>query len=108
MESLANLLPHKLYLCQVIPDNASKIAEFQEVIKCTAEFEASLKKIGFISRDDNEGEKLSLFASDIEVHFATQKKKEILASARNILLECDFIFTSVSFSTLEHFSNIFL
>uniref|UniRef100_A0A1D1Z9X3 Centromere/kinetochore protein zw10 n=1 Tax=Anthurium amnicola TaxID=1678845 RepID=A0A1D1Z9X3_9ARAE len=81
------------FLSKVVPDDASKIAEFQDIMRYTAAFESSLKEIRFISATDSGEDKLSLFANDVEVHFASRKKTEILARARNSLLQCDFTFS---------------
>jgi hypothetical protein len=50
----------------------------------------------YISSDDKDN-RLSNFAENVEVHFAFKKKTEILAKARNLLLECDFSIPQVSF-----------
>lgn len=50
----------------------------------------------FISASDNKDERLSDFAQNVEVHFASRKKTEILAKARNFLLQCDFALPQVS------------
>lgn len=84
-------------LFQVVPEDASKLADFQKIIEYTSEFEAALKEMRFISASDNEDEKLSNFAENVEVHFAYRKKTEILAKARNLLLQCDFAVPEVSF-----------
>lgn len=55
----------------------------------------------FISPSDDKDNRLSNFAENVEVHFAFKKKTEILAKARNLLLECDFSIPQVSF----HFSD---
>lgn len=52
----------------------------------------------FISSDDKDN-RLSNYAENVEVHFAFKKKTEILAKARNLLLECDFSIPQVSFWT---------
>eukprot|EP00261_Vitis_vinifera_P037838 XP_019079081.1 PREDICTED: centromere/kinetochore protein zw10 homolog isoform X2 [Vitis vinifera] len=78
------------FLSKVVPDDASKLADFQKIIKCTSEFEIVLKEMMFISASDNKDERLSNFAENVEVHFASRKKTEILAKARNFLLQCDF------------------
>jgi len=72
------------------------MVDFQNVIKYTAEFETSLKEIKFISMTESEEERLSHFTHNVEVHFASRKRLEILAKARNILLEFDHFFSSVS------------
>ncbi|MCL7049877.1 hypothetical protein MKW94_007847, partial [Papaver nudicaule] len=72
-----------------VPDDASKVAEFQKIGELTTEFEASLKDLMFISMTDKKDEKLSSFVQNVEVHFAARKKKEILANARNLLLHFD-------------------
>ncbi|KAI3980127.1 hypothetical protein MKX01_033268 [Papaver californicum] len=77
------------FLSKAVPDDASKIAEFQKIIELTTEFEATLKDLMFISATDRKDEKLSSFAQHVEVHFAARKKKEILANARNLLLLFD-------------------
>ncbi|CAJ2660974.1 unnamed protein product [Trifolium pratense] len=77
------------FLSKVVPTDASKLPDFQKIIKCTSDFETALKELMFISSDDKDN-RLSNFAENVEVHFAFKKKAEILAKARNLLLECDF------------------
>ncbi|CAL5190270.1 unnamed protein product [Lathyrus oleraceus] len=77
------------FLSKVVPTDASKLPDFQKIIKCTSDFETALKELMFISSDDKDN-RLSSFAENVEVHFAFKKKTEILAKARNLLLECDF------------------
>ncbi|GAU14377.1 hypothetical protein TSUD_249150 [Trifolium subterraneum] len=77
------------FLSKVVPTDASKLPDFQKIIKCTSDFETALKELMFISSDDKDS-RLSNFAENVEVHFAFKKKTEILAKARNLLLECDF------------------
>ncbi|KAJ4962616.1 hypothetical protein NE237_022555 [Protea cynaroides] len=78
------------FLSKAVPDDASKLAEFQKIIKLSSDFETFLKGMMFISSSDSRDERLSNFAQNVEVHFASRKKKEILAKARNALLKCDF------------------
>ncbi|XP_049401693.1 centromere/kinetochore protein zw10 homolog isoform X4 [Solanum stenotomum] len=78
------------FLSKNVPDDASKLADFQEIVKCTSNFEASLKELMFIASSDGKDERLSKFADNVEVHFASRKKVEILSKARNQLLQSDF------------------
>ncbi|XP_042501853.1 centromere/kinetochore protein zw10 homolog isoform X2 [Macadamia integrifolia] len=78
------------FLSQAVPDDASKLTEFQNIIKLSSDFETDLKEMMFISSSDSRDERLSNFAQNVEVHFASRKKREILAKARNVLLKCDF------------------
>lgn len=80
---------------QVVPDDASKLADFQKVVQCTSQFETVLKDMDFISASDKD-ERLSNFADNVEVHFASRKKVEILAKARNLLLRSEFTLPQVS------------
>ncbi|KAL6988903.1 hypothetical protein U1Q18_014654 [Sarracenia purpurea var. burkii] len=75
----------------VVPDDASKIVDFQTVIKLTSDFETALKGMRFISASDNMDDRLSNFIDNVEVHFASRKKVEILAKARNLLLQSEFV-----------------
>jgi centromere/kinetochore protein ZW10 len=77
------------FLSKVVPTDASKLPDFQKIIKCTSDFETALKELMYISSDDKDN-RLSNFAENVEVHFAFKKKTEILAKARNLLLQCDF------------------
>lgn len=81
---------------QVVPDDASKLAEFQEIRKLTIDFETALKEHMFISPSDSKDEKLSRFADNVEVHFASRKKVQILAKARSMLLQSNFSIPQVS------------
>jgi centromere/kinetochore protein ZW10 len=85
------------FLFQAVPEDASKLAGFQKIIKDTYEFETALKEVAFISASDSTDQKLSNFAENVELHFASRKKIEILAKARNLLLQCDFTIPQVSF-----------
>ncbi|KAH0779211.1 hypothetical protein KY290_005638 [Solanum tuberosum] len=78
------------FLSKNVPDDASKLADFQEIVKCTSNFEASLKELMFIASSDGKDERLSKFADNVEVHFASRKKVEILSKARNQLLQSNF------------------
>lgn len=78
------------FLSKNVPDDASKLADFQKIVKCTSDFEASLKELMFIAFSGGKDERLSKFADNVEVHFASRKKVEILAKARNQLLQSDF------------------
>ncbi|KAG0446857.1 hypothetical protein HPP92_028624 [Vanilla planifolia] len=78
-----------------VPEDAAKMAEFEDIIM---EFENSLKEMQFISYDNNNEQTLSHFAHNVEVHFACRKKCEILAKARDILLQ----FNSLNSRALLH------
>ncbi|KAK7300430.1 hypothetical protein RJT34_11274 [Clitoria ternatea] len=78
------------FLSKVVPTDASKLPDFQKIIKYSSEFEAALKELMYISASDEKDNRLSNFAENVEVHFAYKKKTEIIAKARNLLLECDF------------------
>ncbi|KAH6788704.1 centromere/kinetochore protein [Perilla frutescens var. frutescens] len=78
------------FLAKVVPDDASKLAEFQQIRKLTIDFETALKELKFISPSNNKEHKLSNFADNVEVHFASRKKVQILARARNMLLQSNF------------------
>ncbi|KAL1221809.1 CentromerePkinetochore -like protein zw10 [Cardamine amara subsp. amara] len=77
------------FLSKVVPDDASKLADFQKIIERTSQFEAALKELNIVSPSDAES-RLSKYAENVEVHFASRKKIEILAKARNLLLQCNF------------------
>ncbi|EMS64458.1 Centromere/kinetochore protein zw10-like protein [Triticum urartu] len=77
------------FLSKAVPDEASKLIEFQDVIRGTTEFENTLRGMMFISPDRKDG-KLTQFVDDVEVHFAVRKRNEILVKARYILVQYDY------------------
>ncbi|RAL41660.1 hypothetical protein DM860_008842 [Cuscuta australis] len=83
------------FLSKVVPDDASKLVDFQKVVECTYKFETALKDWAFISSSDSKDERLMNFADNVEVHFASRKKVEILTKARNLLMRSDFQFREV-------------
>ncbi|PSS16115.1 Centromere/kinetochore protein like [Actinidia chinensis var. chinensis] len=94
------------FLSKVVLDDASKIADFQRIIKLTSEFETALKETMFISPTDNKDDRLSTFTDNVEVHFASRKKVEILAKARNLLLQCDFVLPQDRTRKVTEFKNV--
>ncbi|XP_030539776.1 centromere/kinetochore protein zw10 homolog isoform X1 [Rhodamnia argentea] len=77
-------------LSKVVPEDASELADFQKIIELATGLETALKDLRFISSSDKKDERLSNFTENIEVHFASRKKKEILGKSRKLLLSCDF------------------
>ncbi|CAL4992761.1 unnamed protein product [Urochloa decumbens] len=77
------------FLSKAVPNEASKLIEFQDVVRSTAEFENKLRSMTFLLPDRNDG-KLTQFVDDVEVHFAVRKRSEILVKARNILVQYDY------------------
>lgn len=51
----------------------------------------------FISASDDKDNRLSDYAENVEVHFASRKRTEILAYARNLLLQSNFTIPQVCF-----------
>jgi centromere/kinetochore protein ZW10 len=76
-------------LCQAVPHEASKLIEFQDVVRSTTEFENTLRNMMFISHEKRDG-KLTQFVDDVEVHFAVRKRNEILVKARHLLVHYDY------------------
>ncbi|CAI9772567.1 unnamed protein product [Fraxinus pennsylvanica] len=88
------------FLSKLIPEDASKLAEFHKIRKVTSEFETNLKELMLIASSDIKDERLSKFADNVEVHFASRKKVEILAKARNLLLQSNFILSQEYLRTM--------
>ncbi|KAG9160530.1 hypothetical protein Leryth_019482 [Lithospermum erythrorhizon] len=86
-ETVLNMVP--LTGAKIIPNDASKLADFQKTVKLSSEFESELKDLVFISSDSKD-QRLSIFADNVEVHFASRKKVEILTKARELLLQSEF------------------
>ncbi|XP_020672882.1 centromere/kinetochore protein zw10 homolog isoform X1 [Dendrobium catenatum] len=84
-------------LSKAVQEDATKMVELENIIRSTSEFENSLKEMNFISFSNKSEERLSHFIHNVEVHFASKKKNEILAKARKILLQfCSLEATSKS------------
>jgi protein transport protein DSL1/ZW10 len=74
---------------QAIPDVPSKLIDFQDIMRNTAEFEEGLRKMHFIS-DDNKDRKLSQYVDNVELHFASKKRNELLVNVRSILKDFSY------------------
>nr|CAB3489965.1 unnamed protein product [Digitaria exilis] len=74
---------------KAVPNEASKLIDFQDVVRSTAEFENELRSMMFLLPDRKDG-KLTPYVDDVEVHFAVRKRSEILVKARNILVQYDY------------------
>jgi centromere/kinetochore protein ZW10 len=92
-------VPCKLLLCnirvvqflQAVPNETSEFAEFQELAQLTADFETSLGRASLIPEwKETEGDKLRRFSTDVELHFAVKKRKQVVAKARNLLVVSDY------------------
>ncbi|KAL8151014.1 hypothetical protein V2J09_020822, partial [Rumex salicifolius] len=92
------------FLTKIVPDDASKLPDFQRIIIISSEFETTLKEMKFISASDKNDERLSSFADNVEVHFALRKKIEILGTARKFILQCDYTFPQ-EFRSKESYSR---
>lgn len=77
------------FLSKAVPNEASKLIEFQDVVRSTTEFENTLRSMMFISPDRKDG-KLTQYVNDVEVHFAVRKRNEILVKARDILVQYNY------------------
>jgi centromere/kinetochore protein ZW10 len=79
----------KHFISKAVPHEASKLIEFQDVVRSTTEFENTLRNMMFISHEKRDG-KLTQFVDDVEVHFAVRKRNEILVKARHLLVHYDY------------------
>ncbi|XP_057816281.2 centromere/kinetochore protein zw10 homolog isoform X4 [Cryptomeria japonica] len=75
---------------QAVPDEVSEVTEFQMVVKLTRDFEHELKDMALISSSDDKDDRLSNFALNIEIHFASKKKNYILATVRKLIVQSNF------------------
>ncbi|KAF5746123.1 hypothetical protein HS088_TW06G00288 [Tripterygium wilfordii] len=64
------------FLSKVVPEDASKLTDFLKIIECTSE--SALREMMFISASDCGEKRLTNFAENVEVYFASRKKTEIL------------------------------
>lgn len=78
-------------LAKAVPIEASEVVEFEKVLILTKDFECALKDMMFICASNNKDDKLSDFALNVEVHFASKKRNHILARARRLLVRSDFM-----------------
>lgn len=76
--------------------------DFQDIMRNTAGFEEALRKMHF-SSGDNKDRKLSHYVDNVEVHFASKKRNELLVKARSILK--DFSYADPPVSLLYCFSD---
>ena len=74
-------------LTVTVPKTSEELAQYEEVKSLTAEFEASLVKLGMVESNFCE---LSNFTQNIEVRYEEEKRKDLLAKARSILKKTIF------------------
>lgn len=95
---------------QAVPNETSEFAEFQELAQVTADFETSLGRASLIPDwKEAEGDKLRRFSTDVELHFAVKKRKQVVAKARNLLVASDYkTFLVIMLHKLVLGKNLFL
>ncbi|XP_053546097.1 centromere/kinetochore protein zw10 homolog [Bombina bombina] len=65
-----------------IPNNSSKLEQYEEVIKSTEEFENALKEMKYLKGDATE---LLKYARNVNAHFASKKCQDVIVTARNLM-----------------------
>ncbi|KAL3693047.1 hypothetical protein R1sor_006698 [Riccia sorocarpa] len=84
-------------LSKAVPNETSQLKEFHKIADLTKEFEIALANEGLIPNFDRaKGDKLSNFAADVEVHFATKKRKHVLAQTRDMIMQADYVLSESS------------
>jgi centromere/kinetochore protein ZW10 len=71
-------------LTTTVPKTSEELEQYEKVKSLTGEFEAGLIKLGMVEAKFCE---LSNFTQNIEVHFADQKRRDLLANTRSILMK---------------------
>ncbi|BFI30799.1 protein transport protein DSL1/ZW10 [Marchantia polymorpha subsp. ruderalis] len=78
-------------LKKAVPNETSELKGFHKIAELTESFEMEIANEGLIANYDRaRGDKLSTFTSDVEVHFALRKKEQVLAKARDLLMNTDY------------------
>ncbi|KAL2634785.1 hypothetical protein R1flu_006264 [Riccia fluitans] len=84
-------------LSKAVPSETSQLKEFHKIADVTKNFEIDLANEGLIPNFDRaKGDKLSNFAADVEVHFASKKKKQVLALTRDMIMQTDYVLSESS------------
>ncbi|CAM6107901.1 unnamed protein product [Calypogeia fissa] len=78
-------------LSKAVPSETSQLKDFEHIAEVTTSFEKELANEGLIANfDPAKGDRLRIYASDVEVHFAAKKKKQMLAKVRGLLMQSDY------------------
>ncbi|XP_064403978.1 centromere/kinetochore protein zw10 homolog [Halichondria panicea] len=77
------IIAHRL--STAIPRDSQELANYGELSSQTQQFENSLVKVGLAK--EGTCQKLSQYTKEVNSHFAAQKSQDLLAKARNILME---------------------
>ncbi|NP_001116261.1 centromere/kinetochore protein zw10 homolog [Xenopus tropicalis] len=65
-----------------IPNNSSKLVQYDEVINATEEFENALKGMNYLKGDATD---LLKYARNVNAHFASKKCQDVIVIARNLM-----------------------
>lgn len=91
MKFESNKRSETLVWVQAVPNETSQLKDFEHIAQVTRNFEKEIADEGLIANfDPVKGDKLSIFASDVEVHFASKKRKHVLARVRSVLMQSDY------------------
>ena len=72
------------HLAPAIPKTHEELQQYERISSLTAEFEGKLIDLGMVGPDFCE---LSEYTQNVSVHFAEQKRKDLLARARSTLMK---------------------